>query len=50
MPYVIKKHAHGWSVVNHQTGHIYSKHTTEEKAKKQRKLLEAIERRKKFFV
>lgn len=43
MPYQIRKVGSGFSVVNRTTGKEHSKHTTEEKAKKQFRLLEAID-------
>jgi hypothetical protein len=48
MPYAIEKHASGYAVVNRQTGKVHSKHTTEDKAKAQFRLLEAIDHDKNF--
>lgn len=39
MPYSIIKHFNDYSVVNPFTGHIYSKHTTFNRAKKQMEIL-----------
>lgn len=43
MPYLIKKVKDGFSVLNKDTGKVYSKHTTKSNARKQVKLLIAIE-------
>ena len=43
MPYVITKNFSDYSVINPISGHIYSKHTTLNRAKKQLGLLERLE-------
>jgi hypothetical protein len=43
MPYEIRRKGNRYQVVNKDTGHVYST-TTREKAEKQLKLLEGIER------
>jgi len=47
MPYKIVRNGTKYSVINLDTGHVYSKHTTKDKADRQLKLLHAIEPRDK---
>lgn len=42
MPYVIRKNFNDYSVVNLFNGHVFSKHTTLSRAKKQMEILERI--------
>ena len=42
LPYTVKKTAEGYQVVDRETGKVFSRHTTEEKAERQRRLLEGI--------
>lgn len=42
MPYVIIKNFSDYSVINPVSGHIYSKHTTLNRAKKQLSLFESL--------
>jgi len=43
MPFVVLKNFNDYSVINLTTGHILSKHTTLNKAKKQMEILKQIE-------
>ena len=42
MPYTVRETDAGYEVVNRETGKVYSRHTTKEKAERQRRLLEGI--------
>jgi phage gp16-like protein len=42
LPYSVKKGDGGYQVVDRDTGKVYSRHTTKEKAERQRRLLEGI--------
>ena len=43
MPYEIRRHGSGYSVVNKDTRKVHSKHATKESARAQFRLLEGIE-------
>jgi hypothetical protein len=42
LPYSVRKADDGYQVVDQETGQVYSRHTTAEKAERQRRLLEGI--------
>ena len=42
MPYTVRKSEDGYQVVDRETGKVFSRHTTEEKAERQRRLLEGV--------
>ena len=42
MPYMITKNFSDYSVVNPSSGHVYSKHTTFNRAKKQLGILQSV--------
>ena len=42
MPYTVKKTSDGYQVVDRETGKVYSRHTTKDKAEAQRRLLEGV--------
>ena len=42
MPYRVRKTDGGYQVVDRDTGKVFSRHTTKEKAERQRRLLEGV--------
>ena len=42
MPYSVRKIDGTYQVVDRETGKVYSRHTTKEKAERQRRLLEGV--------
>lgn len=42
MPYSVAKTDEGYQVVDRETGKVYSRHTTKDKAERQRRLLEGV--------
>jgi hypothetical protein len=42
LPYSVKKIDDAYQVVDEETGKVHSRHTTKEKAERQRRLLEGI--------
>ena len=42
LPYSVIKTDDGYQVVDRETGKVYSRHTTKEKAERQRRLLEGV--------
>ena len=42
LPYSVKKTNGDYQVVDRETGKVYSRHTTKEKAERQRRLLEGV--------
>jgi phage gp16-like protein len=42
LPYSVRKTDEGYQVVDRETGKVYSRHTTRDKAESQRRLLEGI--------
>jgi hypothetical protein len=42
LPYSVTKSDGGYQVVDRETGKVYSRHTTKEKAERQRRLLEGV--------
>jgi hypothetical protein len=42
LPYEVKKTDEGYQVVDRETGKVYSRHTSKEKAERQRRLLEGV--------
>jgi len=50
MPYIIAKNFSDYSVVNPISGHVYSKHTTFNRAKKQLSVLTNVEENLKKYL
>lgn len=44
MPYIVTKHFGDYSVINPFSGHMFSRHTTLNRAKRQMEILQKIER------
>jgi len=42
LPYSVRKTNEGYQVVDIDTGKVYSRHTTKDKAERQRRLLEGV--------
>jgi phage gp16-like protein len=42
LPYIVREENGAYQVVDRETGKVYSRHTTKEKAEHQRRLLEGI--------
>jgi hypothetical protein len=42
LPYYVKKTNADYQVVDRETGKVYSRHTTKDKAERQRRLLEGV--------